>query len=144
MFFSVSYSFLINGEAHGTLIPGRRLRHPVSQYLFVICAHGLFEMILDHKCRNLFKWVSIAPNFPFISHLFFTDDNLIFCRAKSLDCLNLKYYLDYDSLASGQAINFDKSALSFSPNTTRLERESNLCNVWNLTSGKTCSIFSPS
>lgn len=51
-----------------------------------------------------------------ISHLFFVDDNLIFVRATASKCL-LKSILDAYEATSSQAINYEKSTLSFSPNT---------------------------
>ncbi|KAL5539057.1 hypothetical protein UlMin_044549 [Ulmus minor] len=53
---SVSYSFLINGEIEGYLLPGRGIRQgdPLSPYRFVLCAHGLSELIIDSEQRNLF------------------------------------------------------------------------------------------
>ena len=77
---SVSYSFLINGTVLGSISPGRGLRQddPLSPYLFVICAQGLCEMLVEYEQRKLFRGVSIATNCPTISHLFFADDSLIF------------------------------------------------------------------
>ena len=89
----------------------------MSPYLFVICAHGLSELITKSEQRKFFKGVSIASGYPSISHLFFADDNLIFCRAKLNDCTHLRRCLESYSNASVQMINFDKLALSFSPNT---------------------------
>ncbi|KAL5563032.1 hypothetical protein UlMin_032779 [Ulmus minor] len=130
---SVSYSFLINGEVEGYLILGRGIRQgdPLSPYLFALCVHGLLELIIDSEQRNLFWGVSIANGCPSISHLFFADDSLIFCRVKMNDYTHLKDYLDSYAKASGQLINFNKSALSFSPNT--LARDKNaICDLFGI------------
>ena len=43
----VSYSFLINKQVQESVIPSRGIRQgdPLSPYIFVICAHGLSEML---------------------------------------------------------------------------------------------------
>ncbi|KAL5576702.1 hypothetical protein UlMin_018401 [Ulmus minor] len=46
----------------------------------------------------------------------FANDSLIFCRARACECIWLRQCLQQYATASGQIINFDKSALSFSPN----------------------------
>lgn len=48
---------------------------------------------------------------------FFADDSLLFCKADASSCHALKDILTRYEQASGQKINFRKSALSFSPST---------------------------
>ncbi|KAL5574782.1 hypothetical protein UlMin_016481 [Ulmus minor] len=59
-------------------------------------------------------------------------DSLIFCRAKRADCFQLRQCLVLYEKASEQSINFDKSALSFSPNTGEMDRE-DICAMFGVT-----------
>lgn len=54
---------------------------------------------------------------PMITHLFFADDSIIFFKADPYTCRHVKDCLVCYERASGQVINFNKSALSCSPHT---------------------------
>ncbi|XP_075504360.1 uncharacterized protein LOC142541783 [Primulina tabacum] len=116
---SVRYSFSLNGELVVNISPSRGLRQgdPLSPYLFVLCAHGLSSALLSLENHRLLSRVRIASSCPPISHLFFADDNLLFFRATLEDCMVVRNCLELYERASGQLINFEKSSLSFSPNT---------------------------
>ena len=82
---TVTYSVLINGEAHGCIVPSWGLRQgdPLSPYLFLICADGFSSLINDAVRNNLLSGVSICRGSPMITHLFFADDSLLFCPMES-------------------------------------------------------------
>lgn len=117
---TVFYSFRVNQEVSGPIKPSRGLRQgdPLSPYLFVLCAHGLSSMLSDYENRGLFRGVKIASSCPSVLHLFFADDSLIFFRATMEEGARVKECFTLYDKASGQLINYDKSALSFSPNTS--------------------------
>lgn len=50
-------------------------------------------------------------------HLFFVDDSLILFKATEGDIVRVKECLDTYELTSGHLINYEKYALSFTPNT---------------------------
>ncbi|XP_013623363.1 PREDICTED: uncharacterized protein LOC106329276 isoform X2 [Brassica oleracea var. oleracea] len=50
---------------------------------------------------------------PTISHLLFADDSIVFCRATEDECRVLMQTLREYQRASGQAVNFAKSAITF-------------------------------
>ncbi|KAL5554253.1 hypothetical protein UlMin_041654 [Ulmus minor] len=79
-------------------------------------------MLARFEERKCFTGIKIASGCPSISHLFFADDSLIFCKAKISEATHLKSCLTSYVKASRQLINFDKSALSFSPNTRRNDK----------------------
>ena len=66
--------------------------------------------------------LSICRGDPKISHLFFADDSLLFCKANSHECQQLTEILCLYETTSGQKINADKSSVFFSANTAEEKR----------------------
>ena len=121
----VSYSVLINGVAFGNIIPSRDLRQgdPLSPYLFLLCADGFSSLIIKAVRNQMLSGLSIYRGCPKITHLFFVDDSLLFCKANSQECQQLIEILCLYEAASGQKINADKSSVFYSANT--LEEKKN-------------------
>jgi hypothetical protein len=114
---TVSFSILINGNPSPNFKPQRGIRQgdPLSPYLFIICAEVLSSLITQLQISNKIKGIAIATNAPHITHLFFADDSILFCRAKATEATHLMAALTSYQRASGQQINFNKSEMTFSP-----------------------------
>ena len=85
---TVSYSVIINGAVHGCIFPTRGLRQgdPLSPYLFLLCADG-FSSLINEAVRNQgLSGISICRGCPLVSHLFFADNSLLFCKASEQEC----------------------------------------------------------
>jgi hypothetical protein len=80
---TVSFSVLVNGIPSPSFKPHRGIRQgdPLSPYLFILCADILSSLISQLQTDNKIKGIAIATNAPRITHLFFADDCLLFCRA---------------------------------------------------------------
>ena len=85
---TVSYSILINGEPRGFFHPTRGLRQgdPISPYLFLLCAEGLNALLMKATISKSIHNISISCGGPKITHLFFADDSVLFCRASLQEC----------------------------------------------------------
>ena len=114
---SVSFSIMINGSVRGLIKPQRGLRQgcPLSPYLFITCAEAFSSLLLQAEQQKRIHGLSFGRDLR-ISYLLFADDSLIFSRASTADCQNLKKILDCYSTASGQIFNFEKSSLFLSGN----------------------------
>ncbi|KAL5562617.1 hypothetical protein UlMin_032364 [Ulmus minor] len=115
---SVSYSFQLNGQRVGHMIPSRGLRQgdPLSPYLFLLCGEGLSSLLHHYEQSGDLQGLRCGLRGPTISHLFFSDDSLLFIEAKATACAVLKEVLNIYEAASGQAVNLSKSAVCFGPN----------------------------
>ena len=116
---TVSYSILINGEPKGRIIPTKGLHQgdPISPYLFLLCVKGLSAMFRREVRLERIKGVSVCRGAPQISHLFFTDDSIIFCKATLEEANQVSQVLkDYEK-ESGQKLNKEKTSLFFRKNT---------------------------
>ena len=121
---TVSYSVLINGVAYGSIIPTRGLRQGdlISPYIFLMCAEGFSFLINDAARNKKISGISICRGCPRVTHLFFADDSLLFCKANNQECQKLIDILQLYKAALGQKINTDKSSVFFSNNTLEEKR----------------------
>jgi hypothetical protein len=118
---SVSYSILINGGPVGNIQPSRGIRQgdPISPYLFLICAEALSALLQQAGRKGIITGVPTSPRGPRLSHLFFGDDSIIFCKANSVEWRRIMKILDIYEKGSGQKINLLKMSLFFSRNTNQ-------------------------
>ena len=116
---TTTYLVLINGKPKGFVTPTRGIKQgdPLSPYLFLFCAEGLSAMIRKAKeARNL-QGILFDDGGVRLSHLLFADNSFIFCQATMEKCQRLLAILKQYEVASGQAVNRQKTTLFFSRNT---------------------------
>ena len=74
-------------------------------------------MIHKAESERLLRGVSICGNGPRVSHLFFADDSVLFCRTKEPECQVILDILSIYAKGLGQKINREKTNIFFSANT---------------------------
>ncbi|XP_019151915.1 PREDICTED: uncharacterized protein LOC109148635 [Ipomoea nil] len=122
---TVTYQVVVNGVPGGKIIPTRGLRQgdPLSPYLFIICAEGLSLLLQKAELAGSIHGCRVARGAPPVSHFFFADDSLLFFKANLQEASVIKQcLLRYENL-SGQMVNYHKSNICFSKNTSREDRD---------------------
>lgn len=111
---TVSYSIIINEEAHGSIVPSQGLRQgdPLSSYLFLLCTEAFSALIEEANNNNALTGISICRGSPKVTHLFFADDSLLFYKAKNMECNKMVEILKQYEVSSGQHVNTVKSSVS--------------------------------
>ncbi|XP_075645525.1 secreted RxLR effector protein 78-like [Castanea sativa] len=101
---SVTYSIKINGKPTSHITPSRGIRQgdPLSPYLFLLCAEGLSALIQQAVERGQLDGIVVCRGGPKLSHLFFADDSLIFCKATIVECESLQKILQVYEQTLGQ------------------------------------------
>ena len=105
------------------LIAFESLHHMKTQcFLFLFCAEGLNALLYQAANNGEIQGYSICRASPKITHLFFADDCLLFCRATSIECSKIQSILAWYEAASGQQVNSDTTTAFFSQNTSAKTR----------------------
>ncbi|XP_041011360.1 uncharacterized protein LOC121255147 [Juglans microcarpa x Juglans regia] len=124
----VSYSILINGIPQNPFLPSRgiRQRDHLSPYWFILCVEVLTKLIQKAESRGAITGFPIGRSGLHMSHLFFTDDCLLFCKANPLEWSRLLFSLETYEQGSGQRLNEDKTFIFFSKNVRNEAKDLNI------------------
>jgi len=123
---SVSYSLLVNDEPSGLIRPTRGIRQgdPLSPYIFIICMEVLSNSLLKESLKSKSKiGIKLCSGSERIPCVHFADDCLLFWKADTKSCGQVKRLWDDFCRLSGQLINFQKSTLTFSNNANTTHRQ---------------------
>ncbi|KAA3474807.1 reverse transcriptase [Gossypium australe] len=122
---TVSYTVNINGMKGSLFHPTRGLRQgdPLSPFLFLICSERLSSLMRTAKREGLIRGAKASRRGPEISHLLFADDYILFGEATNRGEKILKDILQVYETCSGQCVNFTKSTVFYSLNTTEENKE---------------------
>lgn len=115
---SVFFSVRVNGSLSQRIRPTRGVRQgdPISPYLFLLCAEGLSCLLKSVGPVYLSRGVHVGVHAPWISHLLFADDYIVFSEASQRGASRIQSILEIYHNGSGQLVNKDKSAVFFSKN----------------------------
>lgn len=118
---TVSYRALVNGETTKRINPccGIRQGDPLSPYLFVLAMEKFSQIIKVAIDNGNWKEVKVSRGGTSFSHIFFTDDLVLFGEATKAQASVMRKCLELFCLMSGQKVNFQKSCAYVSPNVTK-------------------------
>uniref|UniRef100_A0A803PL05 Reverse transcriptase domain-containing protein n=1 Tax=Cannabis sativa TaxID=3483 RepID=A0A803PL05_CANSA len=139
---SVRYKVLNSGREMGPIIPSRGIRQgdPLSSYLFLICAEGFSALINQFESSGHIRGCKVANGAPTISHMLFADDSYLYCRANEREATNVIRLLKIFEEASGQVVNFNKSSIFYSNNTTQNTRD-HICHLMQIQAADGTSMY---
>ena len=107
----------MNGKLKGNIFPTRGIwqSDPLSPNLFLIFSEGRLNALIQKAVNeDRIRGYSLCRCGPKISHLFFADDSLLFCRAQISDIQTIQEILELYEKALGQWINKEKKTFFFS------------------------------
>ena len=122
---TVRYFVIVNGNPCGLITPPRGIRQgdPISLYLFLICTEALSAIITRANGEGRLTGIPTSRRWLTISHLFFADNNLLFCQANIVQWNHLSSVLQVYEEVSGQKMNANKTAIFFSRNTSVIDKD---------------------
>uniref|UniRef100_A0A803PHL0 Reverse transcriptase domain-containing protein n=1 Tax=Cannabis sativa TaxID=3483 RepID=A0A803PHL0_CANSA len=103
---SACYTVVHGNREMGPIIPSRGIRQgdPLSLYLFILCAKGLSTLLHRYENGGLIHSCKVANGAPHISHMLFTDDSYLYCKATMLEATRVQEILIKFEVASGRRL----------------------------------------
>lgn len=103
---SSSMQLLWNGSPTKVFRPSRGMRQgcPLPPYHFVLCMERLGHSITAAIEANEWTPISLVKHGRHISHLFFADDLMLFCKANVDNVRTVKKVLEEFSICSGHRV----------------------------------------
>ncbi|KAA3472331.1 reverse transcriptase [Gossypium australe] len=119
------YAVITNGRKGSNFQPTRGVRQgdPLSPFLFLICSEGFSYLMRTTKKNGFIRGAKASKRGPEITHLLFADDCIMFSEATDKGARIMKDILKEYESCSGQCVNFNKSTIFYSSNTSREKRE---------------------
>ncbi|XP_026437406.1 uncharacterized protein LOC113335597 [Papaver somniferum] len=117
---TTTIEIMIDGSPSSSFSPTRGIRQgdPFSPYLFILAMEAFSRQLHHFENTIQLTGMKISRSAPKINHLLFADDCLLFCKANLVQTNNLLQVIENFSACSGQLINFHKSVVFFSKNTS--------------------------
>ena len=117
---SNSVSLIWKGKQTVFFSPSRGTRQgdPLSPYIFVLCIERLSHMINAVLRDKALKPIMIFRGAPYLSHLMFADDIILFAEASVEQMLVVQRCLEDFYLVSSQKVSLEKSRVLFSRNVS--------------------------
>lgn len=113
-----------------------------THYLFIfffLCSEGLLSLFKFIESTWKLNGIKGSQSRPSVSHLFFTDDSLLFGKAIREDGDAILIVLRMYELALEQQINMQKSIIYFSPNT--LDIKLDIQGLFEITGSSSCEKY---
>lgn len=93
-----------------------------------MCVEGISCALKKAADECIISGCRIHAQAPSVMHLLFAEDNFIICKSTKDEVSEIKGILKKYEIQSGQAINFQKSGICFSPNI-RVDKHMNIKNM---------------
>lgn len=103
----------------------------LSSYLFLFCTEILISLLQDAEQIRLISGVQKCKGAQSISYLLFASDSLVFYKANVEEKKNLQHLLNTYEMVSGQYINKEKTALTFSWNVLSMKQNA-IQDLWGI------------
>ncbi|GAU31728.1 hypothetical protein TSUD_215290 [Trifolium subterraneum] len=118
---SVKTNVMWHGNRSIFFQPGKGIRQgdPMSPYIFVLCMDKLSHLIAEAVDGGNWQPIKAGRSGPFISHLMFADDLLLFGKATEVNMRTITDTLEKFCELSGQLVSIEKTSVLFSKNVPR-------------------------